>query len=68
MVRKTGRMLRLSDMAPADLKDLCQYSTFGCMNCLWNCCECEGQLKYEPRIVTVDGQEYASCKHYDYCD
>lgn len=39
-------------------------SRFGCINCLWNSCECKSGSKYSSKIV--DGK--LGCKSYTYFD
>ena len=46
-------------------KEDVKYSQFGCVNCLWQCVECNDQDKFEP-TQTRSGEP--SCKSYAYYD
>lgn len=43
--------------------EACQFHTFGCVNCLWQSCECKGGSMYVP---TSDPE--TPCKSYVYYD
>lgn len=52
-----------TDPAEVTLGDI-RFSTFGCINCLWNHCECKNGSRFIPNVY----QGHPSCKSYAFYD